>query len=917
DAEGLKTVLQLPPGYRLFAVFGADYSRGDWLTSWTLLDLFLLLLFTLAVFRLRGWGAAILAFAAFSLAYHEVGSPKSGWLLLLIPVALAAFMPEGRARKLVVFAKWAAAGILLLTLLPFLSYQLQGAVFPQLERSAAFSSGGDSSQGLHSYGFTPEAIPSIVSSSAPPPRDSFSLRKSKLNMKNDPKAIIQTGPGVPSWVWRTVEFGWNGPVSAEQKVRPVLIPPFASRVLAVIRALSLVGLLVLLLTVRRKEAKPEQSNEEDGKALPKGAVAGILFLVMSAPSLLQAQDGFPQAELLNELKRRLTPVSDAFPGAASISSVDMKLVDSQLELEVEFHAADRCAAPVPVPLASMIPESVSWEDGEAATVLRKDDLLWVLLPEKGIFRLRVEGRLKSLADWEWGFSLKPRSFSISAEGWSVSGIRADRSAEDQILFSRVSDEEGGGPVANYDRPDTSHALLVKRQIELGLVWRVTTTVSRLSPKGRAVVVEVPILPGEKVVSADSRVEEGVIEVRLAPNAEMISWEGELSISEELLLETRSNDPWVELWELAASPVWNVEFSGLAPTFQVSEEQLIPMWEPWPGESATLSITRPEAVKGAVITIDSVEHSLRPGRRQRSSSMKLMVRTSLGEEFPIELPEGSEVVSLRHLGNSIPIRKEGNAVVVPLRPGPQEISLEWRLPGTVKGWTKVDSVTLPVESANVTSVIRPADDRWIVFLDGPLRGPAIRFWGVILFAIVAALVLSRIPRSPLKFYQWLFLSFGLTQVFVGFSLIVVAWLFFIQWRRSQSFRELKPAAFNVAQVTLMGTTVIAVCVFVGVASAGLLGDPKMYIAGGGSTASYLKWFSAKSTEVLPQPGYGSVSIWWFRLVMLLWALWLSASLVSWLRTGWKNSSEGGFFKVEKKPTPPAIPKNEEKGDVAGS
>ncbi|MEM1443422.1 MAG: hypothetical protein AAGF67_13835 [Verrucomicrobiota bacterium] len=105
DAEGLKTVLQLPPGYRLFAVFGADYSRGDWLTSWTLLDLFLLLLFTLAVFRLRGWGAAILAFAAFSLAYHEVGAPKSGWLLLLIPVALAAFMPEGRVRKIVVFAK--------------------------------------------------------------------------------------------------------------------------------------------------------------------------------------------------------------------------------------------------------------------------------------------------------------------------------------------------------------------------------------------------------------------------------------------------------------------------------------------------------------------------------------------------------------------------------------------------------------------------------------------------------------------------------------------------------------------------------------------------------------------------------------------------------------------------------------------
>src|SRR5690606_15641119 len=55
DAEHLSATLHLPPGYRLFALPGADYSRGDWVTAWTLLDLFLLLLFTLAVFRLRGW----------------------------------------------------------------------------------------------------------------------------------------------------------------------------------------------------------------------------------------------------------------------------------------------------------------------------------------------------------------------------------------------------------------------------------------------------------------------------------------------------------------------------------------------------------------------------------------------------------------------------------------------------------------------------------------------------------------------------------------------------------------------------------------------------------------------------------------------------------------------------------------------
>ncbi|MCU0753205.1 MAG: hypothetical protein MUC40_09335, partial [Akkermansiaceae bacterium] len=61
DADDLNVTLHLPPGWRLFALFGADRVDGDWLTAWSLLDLFLLLIFTLAVFRLWGVKAALLA----------------------------------------------------------------------------------------------------------------------------------------------------------------------------------------------------------------------------------------------------------------------------------------------------------------------------------------------------------------------------------------------------------------------------------------------------------------------------------------------------------------------------------------------------------------------------------------------------------------------------------------------------------------------------------------------------------------------------------------------------------------------------------------------------------------------------------------------------------------------------------------
>ena len=133
DADGLNVTLNLPPGWRLLALFGADWVRGDWLTAWSLLDLFLLLIFALAVFRLWGLGAAALALLAFGLSYQEPGAPRYVWLVLLMPLALLRVVPAGWAQRLVIAWKWLAIAALVLLLVPFLARQVQQALYPQLE----------------------------------------------------------------------------------------------------------------------------------------------------------------------------------------------------------------------------------------------------------------------------------------------------------------------------------------------------------------------------------------------------------------------------------------------------------------------------------------------------------------------------------------------------------------------------------------------------------------------------------------------------------------------------------------------------------------------------------------------------------------------------------------------------------------
>ena len=187
-----------------------------------------------------------------------------------------------------------------------------------------------------------------------------------------------------------------------------------------------------------------------------------------------------------------------------------------------------------------------------------------------------------------------------------------------------------------------------------------------------------------------------------------------------------------------------------------------------------------------------------------------------------------------------------------------------------------------------------------------------------FVLIAAVVLSRVPASPLRLLSWVLLSIGLTQVHIAFSLIVVGWLFLIHWRGADGFQALPDWSYNLCQVILIGLTGIVTLIFIGVASAGLLGDPEMYISGNGSGAHRLSWYAARTAAELPRPGFWSVSIWWYRFAMLLWALWLAASLVRWLRLAWKNSTRGGHFrKTERKvevaavvptgPQPPELPK----------
>jgi hypothetical protein len=211
------------------------------------------------------------------------------------------------------------------------------------------------------------------------------------------------------------------------------------------------------------------------------------------------------------------------------------------------------------------------------------------------------------------------------------------------------------------------------------------------------------------------------------------------------------------------------------------------------------------------------------------------------------------------------------------------------------------VRFGTELINAEVSVHLPEGRWLLAAGGPGWGPAILFWGHLVLILLLAPVLGRLPRSPLRTWQWALLGLGLTQVPLPVAGIVFGWFFIMAFqdvRRPQS-----PFWFNARQLLLLTFTFVFLgCLFAAVYDS-LLETPNMEVAGSGSSERLLHWYVDRAAGALPEVWVLDVSLWVWRGVMLLWALWLAHSLVRWLQWAWQRFSSAGVWR-SRRSTPAA-------------
>ncbi|HEX6244692.1 MAG TPA: hypothetical protein VFZ61_27425, partial [Polyangiales bacterium] len=399
DVHSLEASLNLPPGYTLLGAEGVDQLPGAWIDGWDLFDFFFVLLMSLAVAKLCGVGFGLVALMALVLTHQEPDAPAVSWVLLLALTALSLALKQERVSRYLRLGWLFALVCVVLALLPFSVMQVRKALYPHLddqvpsnwafdlarqespvalqeaaeELAAPAAPAAEPAMKAEGGGGAANLVDQVASESDSPPGDgAYSLskraaprragavRSRAYKLEIDPAAVVQTGPGVPSWNFRQYSLQWTGPVQKDQRIELWLLPPLVTRAWSLASVLFSALLLLALTRAGRRKHTPPPSvppsrATKESLATTYVGVALLGWLVSASPA--QAQ-GMPSPELLGELRERLLQPPPCAPQCLAVASLTLKLEPTRMSISAEVHAQALVAYAAPGPLESWAPDRV-------------------------------------------------------------------------------------------------------------------------------------------------------------------------------------------------------------------------------------------------------------------------------------------------------------------------------------------------------------------------------------------------------------------------------------------------------------------------------------------------------------------------------------------------------------------------------
>jgi len=886
DAQSLGATLHLPPGWRLLWAEGVDSAPDSWLQRWSLWNLFVLVFAVVLAFRFLRPMFAVLALSGLLLLLPTHEGLAVSWLIAIGAVAIVQRFPEGRVVAISRTVTWIWLAITSLATLDLAVTSAQQTVYPQLEAHNEY--GYDSSvQASYAEAVSDVAMPSAAPAEMDQRKSSIAevvvtgggLSRQSYQNKYQEGVQIQTGPGLPQWQWTSSALYWSGPVAASQTMSLMLASPGWVRVGHALTALvSVLVMALLFLSLLRSDAVRARTPRAILAWLPS-----VMLVVMFMPGSVDAAQT-PSNDILKTLEERLTATPACFPECASIELLTVDLSDGKARLEMIVHAQSLVA--LAVPTSSVWHPSAVDLNGDAADTSRQNDVLQVALPE-GVHRLVISGSVAHLERFELDLPALPGKIVLgNLADWLVSGVVEGHAVGGSLGFERQRRAEESAVEQTLQQDNAPAFVEVRRSIQFDLDWVVRTRVIRIAPEVGSFTVRVPMLEGESILDGRFPARNKSVDVVFGASESEHEYSSVLKRTSPVVLTAATAADRRERWTLISSNLWHVAHEGVPSVLDTAGEGL--NFRPRNGETLTVTVVPTEPVPGLTSTVERVRHLVTPGDRLSTHLLEVDLRASQGGSYLLTLPAATNTVTgVTINGASAPIPLKDSQLALPVQPGSTSYVINWNSEESIGVRYHATPPAFSSATSNITTEVQFPENRWVLLLGGPMMGPAMLFWGVLVVVLVLAAGVARIPGIALTRTDALLLAAGLSLSNMGATLLVAAWLLLLairpRWLESIS----SAATRNLVQILTGSLTVITVLALIYSVPEALLSTPDMHIEGNGSSADFFKWFTDHSGELPPAPWIISLPMWLYRAAMLGWSLWLAFALIRWVRAAWEG------------------------------
>lgn len=418
-------------------------------------------------------------------------------------------------------------------------------------------------------------------------------------------------------------------------------------------------------------------------------------------------------------------------------------------------------------------------------------------------------------------------------------------------------------------------------------WRVHNSVERVAPEHGVLSLSLPLLAGEYPMEKIQLDDQGRVLANLGPDDDSFHWHSRLERISDLQLVATDNAFYLEEWHLMASPQWHIELSGVPlladpSVLEDTDDYFMHIYLPRPGEQLDIQVSRPEAVSGTVLSVDQVDTRYTVGKRTTKATTSISYRATQGGQFRVSLDTAAVVKSVTFDGIESNLTNEDGVVTVSYLPGAHTVKIEWHVNQTLSVLYQSPEIQLQGDYTNLSQSIRIPRDRWVLYGRSEGVGPAFLHWGELLVFVVLAVLFSRSRYSPLNTWQRLVLGCAFGTFSWPVFTLVVGWLYFIGWKKGFTGFASRGKNILLQWFTLL-FSVVAIGVLIGMVAYGLLSYPDMGVAGSGSSAYLLSWYLDQGQQAMPATRVFSLHLWWYKLLILLWSIWVSFALLSWIKS----------------------------------